>query len=458
MFPRFITRPSTFGNLPLLHDYTDAKYVLNEFAKVADTKSQPGLYDTLVGLRDIWDSRITNALPDTYEDAQKILKTQDMGVLHQPDATRSIDWIRQNGKCIDHIISGQSTIDGAGHGAFAKRDIPMGTIITGSPLHHVPTKRLFHMYDYRETKKGNHKRTTKKIGEQVSVNYCFGHEDSTMLLCPYGSGINYINHNRTSANVKIQWAENGSTGHNSDWLSLPPELMMYNYAPSLAFDYVAIKPIREGEELFLDYGREWETAWQQHVDNWNPPEHWKDYLSSVQYNQLHGSDTVRTDEEQMEDPYPDNLQLRCHYKLAEDQWRQQWMKEKGLNQNYLSWTNDEKGYPCSIVERKLLRKGKNGQQQADQQQEPPSPEDFQYDVIMYIIEDDAETFEIEEEVEVYGVPREGLSFVDLPYSTDLHLLNTFRQPMGIPEDLMPQVWKNRLEEIPSFLVEMEKIV
>ena len=39
----------------------------------------------------------------------------DMGILYQPNATRTLAWLNQYGKCIDHIIPNQSTIQGAGY-------------------------------------------------------------------------------------------------------------------------------------------------------------------------------------------------------------------------------------------------------------------------------------------------------------------------------------------------------
>jgi len=33
----------------------------------------------------------------------------------------------------------------------------------------------------------------------------------------------------------------------------------------LSFEYVALRDIEEGEEIFMDYGEEWEDAWEQHV-------------------------------------------------------------------------------------------------------------------------------------------------------------------------------------------------
>jgi hypothetical protein len=43
-----------------------------------------------------------------------------------------------------------------------------------------------------------------------------------------------------------------------------------------------------------------------------------------------------------------------------------------------------------------------------------------------------------------GVARQSISFVDLPYSTDIHLVKAFRHPLGIPEEIMPDAWKNSI--------------
>ena len=34
-------------------------------------------------------------------------------------------------------------------------------------------------------------------------------------------------------------------------------------------ELVAIKDIKKGDEVFIDYGKEWEQAWNAHVKDWN---------------------------------------------------------------------------------------------------------------------------------------------------------------------------------------------
>ena len=37
----------------------------------------------------------------------------------------------------------------------------------------------------------------------------------------------------------------------------------------LVFDLVATRDIAAGEEIYLDYGQEWEDAWNQYAESWN---------------------------------------------------------------------------------------------------------------------------------------------------------------------------------------------
>ena len=92
------------------------------------------LYELVQEMQDIWhESRTLNALhdftwpeietaiefPTTVLDPNRKKEFDDyyygnLGLLLQPNATRSIDWLNTHGKCIDHIVPQQSTIDGAG--------------------------------------------------------------------------------------------------------------------------------------------------------------------------------------------------------------------------------------------------------------------------------------------------------------------------------------------------------
>jgi hypothetical protein len=420
--------------LPLSDDFTRAQVLLNKFDKILrDTNRATSLRqifyeDVLLQIQSIWDTRLINALPQSYEDALVALK-EDIGMTHQPNATRSLEWLEQNGKCVDHITWDMSTQEGAGHGGFAKRDLADGTIITGSPLHHIPFKETFmDIYDIVENHRGQLVKGTKVLGQQILLNYCFGHPETSLLLCPYGAGVNYINHNKTLANVKVVWAEKGSTGQDVTWFNKSLTEFLEDPRAHLALDYVATRPIKKGEELFLDYGDEWEKAWQQHVDSWQPEHSWASaYLNAKDWNDKFVDFPLRTEEESVWDPYPTTLQLRCHTELVD---LSNWQKK-------VDWTWDlsEYGYGCEIFERYLDEFG-DYVYSIELTTEPKDRWDF---------DDDERTLEFE------GVPRGAISFVDLPGTTDIHLRKAFRHAIGLPEELMQDAWRNiPKEKTPKF--------
>jgi hypothetical protein len=86
------------------------------------------------------------------------------------------------------------------------------------------------------------------FGYQVMLNYCWRHPSANFHLCPYGYLVNYINHNQTLANVRIQWIEEeGMLGHKPERLTKSPYEMKGVYSPGLAVDFIATRDIEPGE-------------------------------------------------------------------------------------------------------------------------------------------------------------------------------------------------------------------
>ena len=115
-----------FKTMPLRDDFIKGQEVLDKFGEFMgdfDRAFQSDLYENVVlEWQRIWDTRTINALPKTFSDALIAMK-YDIGTTYQPNATRSLDWLQRFGKCIDHIVPGISKLPGAGHGAFAKRNL-----------------------------------------------------------------------------------------------------------------------------------------------------------------------------------------------------------------------------------------------------------------------------------------------------------------------------------------------
>jgi hypothetical protein len=233
------------------------------------------------------------------------------------------------------------------------------------------------------------------------------------FLTIFSAGVNYINHKAdTHANVKIQWAPNGTLGHNSSWLSeVRLSEMKWNYKSSLAIDYIATNDIEEGEELFLDYGPAWGKAWQSHIENWRPQAKWNSHLSAATINKLTKRNPLRTEEEQRQHPYPQNLMLQCDIYLIEG---------KQDNKSDLNLINYH--CPCTILERY------DGNVSGD----------HSYEVRIHLNETTGQTKE-------GMIPREGIQFYDRPYTSDLHLPRAFRHFIGLPENMVPDIWRDKFK-------------
>ena len=200
-------------------------------------------------------SKTLAALPKSYsalKHAQRVgLKQSELEA-----SMRSVEWLRNGGgKCLDNIQPGPSTIPQAGRGAYATRFIPVEDIVAPAPLIHIPDRNTLLMYGSIEdeddaTKTRN---TTKINGQQLLLNYCFGHHQSTLLLCPYSGITSYINHNSQTPNARIVWPAH-SILHNASWLNETIDFLEeYGSSPGLEFDYVATRDIQPGEEVSFGF-------------------------------------------------------------------------------------------------------------------------------------------------------------------------------------------------------------
>jgi hypothetical protein len=182
-------------------------------------------------------TRLKSILPKTYGDFQRVARSarsfdqQDLATAVAEEISvlpRSVSWIRENGMCLDNIIPANSTIPQAGRGAFAQRALRKGQMIVPVPLLHVTNRKAFSTRIMMMVKKddgesGGDKTTTttttttrKVKGMQLLVNYCFGHDESSLLLCPVTNSI-LINHcsvrkkecGPEGPNAIYQWASGG---------------------------------------------------------------------------------------------------------------------------------------------------------------------------------------------------------------------------------------------------------
>eukprot|EP00970_Alexandrium_tamarense_P009088 scaffold1795_cov187-Alexandrium_tamarense.AAC.6 len=325
------------------------------------------------------------------------------------------------GHCLDNIVPGKSLVKGAGRGAFASRDLKEGTVVAPAPLIALSSTSLEMA---KERQDGSIITST-----QLLKNYCFGHPDSSLLLYPYSHGVNLINHNSKSPNVKLRWWSESISYFNTPIL----ELQQFSTA-QLMMEIVATRPIQKGEELYLDYGAEWTTAWKHHVESWSPSEEDITHVSSDVMNGDAKYDVLWTEKEQQSTPYPTDVFTSCYYEYSNYRHPN---KEHSETKSFAEW-KPHKGVmsarnlrPCLIVHRAL--------------------EDFSTSRHLYTVRvmnrpglGEAERIPKGHFHLVAKVPREAIIFSDKTYTSDQHLLTAFRKEIGLGE-LFPEQWKDLLE-------------
>ena len=401
---------------------------------------------------------IIQALPTSFTEMEYVLNNMNGSLLQyeQMKSTKSLQWLQQNGKCMDYIEPGSvdessddddpnvvATVVEAGRrrGAYSKRFIPKDGYITHSPLIHIPDRTLLNMYGKGQN--SNHRNVSDLIGTQLLVNYCFGHPDSTMLLCPYGSTVPYINHDHISPNAKVAWSCDAKW-FNSSCLSMTPNELSQHTTTCLAIDYVALRDIHPNEEIVIDYGDYFQKAWNDHVvkhkDNIQRSVRDRRSVKSDHYDR--GSDlnddmtsplrTLQGERVEGQPPYySDNIAVLCEY---EDLWEE-----------------------CELVDRVRVDND-DGNGWTYRYQVAIYPDDEQNEETA-VDSDQAKYIDGSEEMDqraptmqfklVENLSRDEIEFEDTDYVIDSLLPNSFRHEMGMPDDIFPTVWKNLLHALES---------
>jgi hypothetical protein len=150
-----------------------------------------------------------------------------------------------------------------------------------------------------------------------------------------------------------------------------------------------LRDIQEGEEVLVDYGKEWEEAWNEHVKTWKPVEN---YISPHELNT--NFDIPLQTHEENEHRYDD----------------------------IEGWYTDKKGKE-HVIHRITARK--------------PDTRHLHTNSFVYDLrggERDDNVFN--------DVPRSRIHFYHKPYKADNFLKGSFRHEMMIPDEMFPDAWRN----------------
>jgi hypothetical protein len=262
------------------------------------------------------------------------------------------------------------------------------------------------LWDIPYSKGGRKKKRPDYVQQDLILNYSFGHPNSTLLLTPYGAMVNFINHDKERTNVKVQWPSKELVAHKSERLSKDIHFLRNTIEKiGVSFDYVATRDIQEGEEIFMDYGEEWQAAWDEHVRTWEPLQGAEHYVHASEW-----KGPLLTEREEKETPYPPNLITVCTETYSRD--------ENGDFVFTPILRETSARIHCTVVDR---TQNEN--------------EDYVYTVRYKRDRKDARI--------IKNVPEKGVELVDRLQTADWHMLNAFRHEIMIPDDIFPESWKNR---------------
>jgi len=369
---------------------------------------------------------IGKILPKHPSQLKEILDAGGSMKYDKQNAFRNEDWMQKNGFCADTIKYGESTIPEAGRGAFATRSLELGSVVTASPMIHLPSGRVMDMYPLVSDEEGDFIRESVEVsGQQLLLNYCFSHGDSSMLFLPTGPGVGFINHSK-EPNAKVRWSDH-PYNHHKEWFQVAPQHLLASEEFArigLLMEVVALENIEAGDEIFIDYGTEWEEAWNEHAERWNkvyPVENgWP--TRAIEVNERYKTTPFPTENDGEE--LPENVGLMAFIMIKES-------TAAGTLEEPKLWDMPEVGtaydadnlFEVSIVERQELQEGNGGTMA------------FNYTIRWLNVKQEA-TY-------VAEVPHKAIVFVDYPEQSDHFVEMPFRHPIGIPDDVFPQgLWRN----------------
>jgi len=194
----------------------------------------------------------------------------------------------------------------------------------------------------------------KPFHQHLLLNYCFGYKDSTLLLCPYRLLTSHINHDLTNnPNARVVWAHDEQMLH-PEWKKKSTEEWGTTEAVGLGFNFVALRDIDVGEELTIDYSRDWDQAWDKHVqlfsdnDNNNNSKNninghcdREKYIPAYELNKSINTTSKTTDEED----YYENQGLYVFCRKPYLEWSSMTMTENDDNNDNYDGNNAEKKLP-----------------------------------------------------------------------------------------------------------------
>jgi hypothetical protein len=457
-------------NIPSRENYLEAGELLSGLIQNKTESEDSGLVWTSIS------SHVPNHLtfslfPKTEDDLKRILQASndsheafDLSFAIAKEMSinrRSVDWIKEHGMCLENILPGRSSIHQAGNGAIAQRAIPKGDVVVPASTLQITDRNALRMPAF-----------DPKGHMQLLLNYCFGHKESSLLLCPNTNAI-LINHcskrrpdlhpcgpELGEPNAAYRWAKWDHA--TEDWLQKSIPEMIDEGGRGLSLDIVATRDIKEGEEVFIDYGQEWEQAWDHHLDVWSPSEKTDKeetrestiWVSSRALNDILGPLPMSPDFSEGNLLDNDGLFTACLYWergefIYEDAYWEELSVDEILSvygiadgDNFI--LDEKKAYadgwfwPCVVT-----KKNEHPNETNVKLNDPDlSIDTYTVRIIQSHLHEEALWEKRGVPRIITNYPRSSIRHFYLPYRSDIHLRNTFRHHIEFRDDIFPSTWKN----------------
>jgi hypothetical protein len=380
---------------------------------------------------------IRSLIPDNPRKLKKVKRAGGTFMYRYQDMIKSNTWLREHGFCLDAIRQDVSTIPNAGRGAFATRDIAEGETITVTPMIHIADSEMMDMYRIKavhseELDEDVHvydDSTDEPMEQQLLLNYAFGHSRSSMLLVPVGPQAMLINHGGKSSNAMITWSHKSADKIRCSkmYLDYTVEQMAGLSDIVLVMKIVARKDIKEGEEITLDYGDDWQQAWDEYESEWNEHSKGKEHpLKAGDLNVRYKDKPFETMQTAVDHPYPEDVLLACFLETVD--------RPDGTVMTHQQYGWDITNFAAPATEAAYDGTALCKVTVLDRKHVP----EFFYNYTVW-----AHTGESDKDIEeVMNVPHSACTFVDLPYTSDIHLPRAFRHYIGLPNSIFPKSWQN----------------
>uniref|UniRef100_A0A7S3LBW9 SET domain-containing protein n=1 Tax=Amphora coffeiformis TaxID=265554 RepID=A0A7S3LBW9_9STRA len=438
---------SAFQDKVVRQDYADADKIVQRITDYFD--KFPDMSDELKDetldfmLRSILNQAggfrakaLQSLIPNNWRHLSKVQQAGGTFEYRFPDMIKTPAWLAKNGMCVDNMEMKPSTIKGAGRGAFARRPIDKDDVISPIPTTIIGDASLLDMYDLSEgggtdpmgrpIPPGNYYNYTQPRGQQIALNYCYGHPESSLLLLPLAPTVNYINHadgedGSPEPNAVLRWSEHEKIMNDfATQDNLIPDVVNHR-SHLITLELVAVRDIKPGEEIFIDYGPEWADAWADYSSRATMAKGGKWPLKADDIRQVFASKAYPVKVTDETNPYPHGTATACfmtlhavpdglpHYNAdGEDvyHWDGDINNVKGADLTY-----------CDLLDRVETPEGS-----------------WNYTVRTRFNDDNF--------IEVRHVPHGAITVVDTPYNSDMHHHEAFRFPIGIPDEIWPQHWRD----------------